>query len=70
MNNFWENIARYPRFFISAMLGLLLILISPFQKLLRTTVGKIIFGVSIIGIRCFISTVSYTHLTLRTNREV
>ena len=55
MNNFWENIARYPRFFISAMLGLLLILISPFQKLLRTTVGKIIFGVSIIGIGCFIS---------------
>ena len=55
MNNCWENIARYPRFFISAMLGLLLILISPFQKLLRTTVGKIIFGVSIIGIGCFIS---------------
>ena len=55
MNNFWENIARYPRFFISAMLGLLLILISPFQKLLRTTVGKIIFGVSIIGIGCFSS---------------
>jgi hypothetical protein len=55
MNNFWENIARYPRFFISAMLGLLLILISPFQKLLRTTVGKIIFWVSIIGIGCFIS---------------
>ena len=55
MNNFWENIARYPRFFISAMLGLLLILISPFQKLLRATVGKIIFGVSIIGIGCFIS---------------
>ena len=43
MNNFWENIARYPRFFISAMLGLLLILIAPFQKLLRTTTGKIIF---------------------------
>jgi hypothetical protein len=55
MNNFWENIARYPRFFISAMLGLLLILISPFQKLLRTTVGKVIFGVSIIGIGYFIS---------------
>ena len=55
MNNFWENIARYPRFFISPMLGLLLILISPFQKLLRTTVGKIIFGVLVIGIGCFIS---------------
>ena len=55
MNNFWENIARYPRFFLSAMLGLLLILISPFQNLLRTTVGKLIFGVLVIGIGCFIS---------------
>jgi|TARA_B110000008_G_scaffold209558_1_gene208369 hypothetical protein len=55
MNNFWENIARYPRFFISAMLGLVLILIAPFQKLLRTTTGKIIFGISIIGIGGFIS---------------
>ena len=32
-----------------------LILISPFQKLLRTTTGKIIFGISIIGIGGFIS---------------
>jgi hypothetical protein len=55
MNNFCENIARYPRFFISAMLGLLLILIAPFQKLLRTTTGKIIFVISILGIGGFIS---------------
>jgi len=55
MNNFWENIARYPRFFISAMLGLLLILIAPFQKLLRTTTGKIIFVIAILGIGGFIS---------------
>ena len=55
MNNFWENIARYPRFFISAMLGLVLILISPFQKLLRTTTGKIIFVIAILGIGGFIS---------------
>jgi len=55
MNNFWENIARYPRFFISAMLGLLLILISPFQKLLRTTTGKILFGFCFVGIIGFIS---------------
>lgn len=55
MNNFWENIARYPRFFISAMIGLLLILISPFQKLLRTTTGKIIFGLGFVGIVSFIT---------------
>ena len=39
MFNFWENISRYPRFFISATAGLFLILISPFQKLLRTNIG-------------------------------
>jgi hypothetical protein len=55
MNNFWENVARYPRFLISAMLGLLLILISPFQKLLRTNTGKIIFGLTIFIIGYFIS---------------
>ena len=54
MNNFWENVARYPRFLISAMLGLLLILISPFQKLLRTNTGKIIFGLAIILIVSFL----------------
>jgi hypothetical protein len=37
------------------MLGLLLILVSPFQKLLKTTLGKVIFGVSILGIGGFIS---------------
>ena len=55
MNNFWENIAGYPRFFISAMIGLLLILISPFQKLLRTTTGKIIFGLGFVGIVSFLT---------------
>ena len=43
MFNFWENISRYPRFFISATAGLFLILISPFQKLFRTSFGKLIF---------------------------
>lgn len=49
MFNFWENIARYPRFFISAMLGLTLIITTPFQGLLRNTTGKVIF------ISCFIT---------------
>jgi|TARA_B100000768_G_scaffold107997_1_gene100268 hypothetical protein len=55
MNNFWENVARYPRFFISSMLGLFLILISPFQKLLRTTTGKIVFSLVILLFGGFIS---------------
>lgn len=43
MFNFWENVSRYPRFFISATAGLFLILLSPFQKLLRTSLGKFLF---------------------------
>ena len=35
MNNFWTNIVRYPRFFISSMIGLILILLSPFKNLFK-----------------------------------
>ena len=50
MINFWENISRYPRFFISAMVGLVLILTTPFQTLLRTRLGNLVFvtGFSIL----------------------
>ena len=37
MNNFWTNIVRYPRFFISSMIGLILIILTPFRNLFRTT---------------------------------
>jgi hypothetical protein len=36
MNNFWTNIVRYPRFFISSMMGLILVLLTPFRNLLKT----------------------------------
>ena len=36
MNNFWTNIVMYPRFFISSMIGLILILLTPFKKLFKT----------------------------------
>jgi hypothetical protein len=35
MNNFWTNIIRYPRFFISSMVGLILILLTPFRNLFK-----------------------------------
>jgi len=35
MNNFWTNIVRYPRFFISSMIGLILIILTPFRNLLK-----------------------------------
>ena len=35
MNNFWNNIVRYPRFFISSLIGLLLIILTPFKNLFK-----------------------------------
>jgi hypothetical protein len=35
MNNFWTNIIRYPRFFISSMIGLILIILNPFKNLFK-----------------------------------
>jgi hypothetical protein len=35
MNDFWNNISRYPRFFISSMTGLILIILAPFRNLLK-----------------------------------
>ena len=36
MNNFWSNVVRYPRFFISSMIGLILIILTPFRNLFKT----------------------------------
>ena len=36
MNNFWTNIVRYPRFFISSVIGLILIILTPFRNLFKT----------------------------------
>ena len=36
MNEFWNNILRYPRFFISSFTGLILIILAPFKNLLKT----------------------------------
>ena len=35
MNNFWNNIFRYPRFLISSFIGLILVILTPFRKLVK-----------------------------------
>ena len=35
MNDFWKNISRYPRFFISSLVGSLLIILAPFKNLFK-----------------------------------
>jgi hypothetical protein len=41
--NFWDNLLRYPRFFISSMVGLFLVLITPLIKLAKEIPNKILF---------------------------
>jgi Protein of unknown function (DUF751) len=35
MSDFWSNISRYPRFFISSMAGLVFVILTPFKNLLK-----------------------------------
>jgi hypothetical protein len=37
MSNFWSNIVRYPRFFISSMIGLILVILTPFRNLFKVS---------------------------------
>ena len=35
MSDFWTNLSRYPRFFISSLAGLILVILTPFRNLLK-----------------------------------
>ena len=57
MNDFWNNISRYPRFFISSLAGLILVILAPLKNLFKikklrlfVIIGFILF----IGILYFI----------------
>ena len=53
MNNFWNNLFRYPRFFISTLIGLILVILTPFKNLFKNS--KIRFLLVIFIILFFIS---------------
>ena len=42
MNDFWNNVSRYPRFFISSLAGLILVILSPFKNLFKIKKFRII----------------------------
>nr|YP_010595147.1 hypothetical protein PKF40_pgp017 [Paralia sulcata]WAJ57882.1 hypothetical protein [Paralia sulcata] len=42
MNDFWDNILRYPRFFISSFTGLILIILTPFKNFLKTSKSRLL----------------------------
>jgi len=58
MNDFWTNISRYPRFFISSLIGLILIIIAPFRNLFK--IKKLRFLIPII----FLLTIGTLYLIL------
>lgn len=58
-DGFWENIARYPRYFITTLLGVLLNVGAPLAPLFKRPVTLI----AVIGI--LISSFVFVSLTLR-----
>ena len=58
MNDFWNNISRYPRFFISSLVGLILVILAPLRNLFK--IKKFRFILPII----FIAFISILYKTL------
>jgi len=48
MNDFWNNISRYPRFFISSLAGLILVILAPFRNLFKVPKLRIILILSFL----------------------
>ena len=48
MSDFWTNVSRYPRFFISSLAGLILIILTPFRNLLKVKKFRILFPLILI----------------------
>jgi hypothetical protein len=51
MNDFWNNVSRFPRFFISSFAGLILVILSPFKNLFKI---KKLRGLVIISLVLFV----------------
>ena len=49
MSDFWNNIARYPRFFISSLVGLILVILAPFRNLFKIKKFRILLPLFTIG---------------------
>jgi hypothetical protein len=48
MNDFWNNVSRYPRFFISSLAGLILIILAPLRNLLKIKKFRIFVPIFVI----------------------
>ena len=48
MNDFWNNISRYPRFFVSSLIGLILVILTPFRNLFKIKKFRFILPIILI----------------------
>jgi hypothetical protein len=48
MNDFWNNISRYPRFFISSLAGLILVILAPLRNLFKIKRFRILLPIFIL----------------------
>lgn len=58
-DGFWDNVFRYPRYFITTLLGVLLSLFAPLAPLLKRPLTL----VALLGL--FIGSIVFVTLTLR-----
>jgi hypothetical protein len=49
MNDFWNNISRYPRFFISSLAGLILVILTPFRNFFKIKKFRFILPIFFLG---------------------
>ena len=48
MNDFWNNIYRYPRFFVSSLIGLILVILTPVRNLLKIKKFRFILPIDLV----------------------
>ena len=49
MEDFWNNILRYPRFFITSVVGLAFVILTPFRNLFKITKLRFILLIVIVA---------------------
>jgi hypothetical protein len=52
MNDFWNNVSRYPRFLISSLAGLILVILTPFRNLFKIKKFRFILPVFFLLVIC------------------
>lgn len=53
MNDFWQNVSRYPRFLVTIILGIFFALAQPIMPLLRKPTTAIpLIGIFVAGFVC------------------